>query len=64
MTLACVAVGWLAWQYGGEAADWLGLWEFDPLPRVIAAFAVLGLLERLLARLPAATQKQGTTDAH
>ena len=62
ITLACAAAAWLAWHYGGEAGDWLGYEDLDPLPRVIASFAVLGLLERLLAWLPA--QERETTDAH
>ncbi len=64
ITLLCVGLGWLAWHYGGEAGDWLGYEDLDPLPRVLATFAVLSLLERLLAKLPASAQKKETTDAH
>ena len=62
ITLACAAAAWLAWHYGGEAAEHLGFEELDPLPRLVASFAVLTLLERLLAWLPAS--EKGTTDAH
>ncbi|MCX7384888.1 MAG: hypothetical protein NT133_26505 [Alphaproteobacteria bacterium] len=63
ITLVCAVAAWLAWHYGGEAGEHLGFEELDPLPRLVASFAVLTLLERLLAWLPA-MQKKETTDAH
>ena len=50
-TLACGAAAWLAWYYGGELGDIAGFEELDPLPRLVVTFAVLGVAERIIARV-------------
>ena len=50
LTLAAIALAWLAWIAGGEIAERLGVADLDPLPRVAALFAALALGEYLHKR--------------
>ena len=48
-------LAWGVWDRGGILLEWLGLGALDVPGRVCLVFAVLGIAERLLARLPALT---------
>lgn len=50
-----VLLAWIAWDRGGMLLGWIGLDALDVPGRLCLVFAVLGIAERLLARLPALT---------
>ena len=50
ITLALVALSWLAWTQSAHLADWAGFGQLDFLVQLAAVLAVLALAERLLAR--------------
>lgn len=51
LSLAVLAGAWAGWEMLGDGVALLGLSRFDPLARVVLAFAALTALEAALARL-------------